>query len=314
MNSQQDNHVSPLEQRAALAAELETAQSNLAALAAERKRIEPQPSVGANGLYSAGSPNPRYGEVLGELSQAESKVESLQSQIAYLDKIIDHENAVSGAVATAQDARLDMEQARARLGKLKGQIAHLAGRIEALTGEAEAIETESMTMDEQAVGAYAKAVAAADGKAEKAAQAQLNAAQEAGPKTVIAVRQKRSLAEALRQEAEQLASQAEAAKDAVQTAERRMLGAIETRLGHEFDIAAQELLDLLARIVCARKAMGRDAFYLLRDLAIPRFGVGLDRFRGDDVSKIAAGLGIDDLLAELGVLVAADQDQGAGHE
>lgn len=296
------------EERARLAKELEKAQAALATLNEERARLDPGVDIAGGRRYVNASLNPRYGEVLRELGEAESKVQSIQDQIAYQDKIIAHETNLAGAVTRAQDARTKMEVATTRLGELKAQIKQLAGKIETLNGEADTLEADAKRQQEQAVNAYAEATATADAKAEKAAQAKLDAAQETTLKASIAAQQKRGMAEALRRKAEELAGLAEVASTEAKAEERRMMSAIHDRLGHEFNVAAQDLFDLLARICRAREFMGQDSHYLLMRLHLPSFDVDGRGFGSYDVQKRVAGIGFDDLLAELDAMTEAEHD------
>lgn len=296
------------EQRAALAAELEAVETRVADLDAERARLAPKPD--GSGML-APSTDPRFAELLSEIPVQESHAETLKGEIARLDNIIAHEARLAGAVEEGLAARASWQVAEARTGDLGRQAANLRAKVDALRSQADSAEAEATQAEDLASREYARAVAAGDAKAEKAASASFQAVQDEADKAAVAARQRRGLVASMEAEIGELTSAAEAARSEAEAARRRMLAALSLRLQAEFDDAMGELLDLLARIAWAESEVGLSPRHWVAKLWSPRFAAGRGDFVGErEVNQRAAALSLADLLVDLDSLAGNGEEGG----
>lgn len=213
------------QQRAALVAEQEELTARLPELDAARL-------AAPSGWNHLGNPtgSPELTAARNAQSDAESRIHSITGTIARLDQQIAHTALVAGADDTIAKARAEGKTATDQSARLTTSHELVRERLTSLQDGTRQAKEAAQLSEQSAAKAIASATASGNSKAEKEAQQLMAEAIEAGRQAEAKERQNQAVVSALEAEAEALSTQlasaqqrADAAKQAVQNAERLKL-------------------------------------------------------------------------------------------
>jgi chromosome segregation ATPase len=219
------------EERAALVAELEKCEAELADLEKRRERMPFNPVTG----------NPELARINEQISPLRTRIEVLRDQVRHHDKVVlFRQRAVESAQET-ESAREAMEAAEQQVIQLEARAGTLKQRIEAIQAKNSAAEEAALTAETEAAQAYAGAVSQGNEKVEKATLAKVQEAQAETFAVRTRIASDDVVLAALEAEAQTLEEQAAAARSEAADHRQRMREARRYGLQAEWDAAARNL-------------------------------------------------------------------------
>lgn len=256
------------EQRAALLAEQEELATRVPQLEAAWKAMPSTYNQFGNKIST-----PEQWKAMEESSAAASRlynlprlIETIEQEIAYVEKVANAESDIARHNAEAQEAE-------AQVAILEQKRGLLAERLETLRAEVQQVKENAEKGELEAAQAIAQAAVSGDSKAEKAAQAKLADAVEAARLIGEKSRTSQIVIDALEGEAAAIANRLKDAQQQAANARQAALRATRTKLESEWNALAGELAEIGADLMAVTSAMGSD-YDGLAKLEIPTFGPG----------------------------------------
>lgn len=281
----------PTQERAAIAAELESTLRIVAEMQAEIDQLKPK------GWQPDSVVNPRLSELRRSIGGVEAKARTLQEKLDRLARVDAYQRQVAQAGAVAKTAKQAMDKAEKEATDLEEKAAQARQRAKTMEELARQAEEDAQANEAEFVRAYAAAVSAGDTKAEKAAHVKVQEAQAASANIKVRHQKEASLLMAIHAEATAIEAKAVALRVEADAARKAMLVAIKTGLGAEWDAKAAELMGIGAKLLAVEAFAGLDGGNLDR-LRLPLFAVGgADYLGSDELRSCASALSMADLLA-----------------
>lgn len=230
-----------------------------------------------------------------KISADECRVRSIAAELGRLDNEISYRERLGNAEQAKAEARQLMSDSASAVSILEGKRGLLLGRLRAIQSDMELALEAARQAELDAASLYARSIASADSKGEKAASSEM---QKAGNQLVEAdenARRQELLTSALQAEIDSLDTQIAHAQKQARDAQNAALAATEIALGDEWDHLAKQLVAVGARILAANYHRGSTCIVLSR-LSIPGFGPSSSELQRDDVQDHAKGITLTDLL------------------
>jgi DNA repair exonuclease SbcCD ATPase subunit len=272
-------------ERAALVAEIEKAEADLAALRAERARLAPRYER-ARGMPVVS--DPRFAELLLLVGPAENRVENLRDQLGQLDQVESYWNAVEESEARAETAKQAAASAEQRRAEVEQRIARLRQRVETIRAESAAAEGRAAEAEAAASQTFARAIATGNEKAEKSALPVLEKARAELLAARVRTGSDLSIVSTLESEIAELERQAAEARNETEQRLAEMHEAELVGARARWDEAVSALVDTGAQLALAARRAGVPTG--LWQLHIDRYEPGAGFVNENDLIRRAAEL------------------------
>jgi chromosome segregation ATPase len=280
-------------ERAALVAELKTAETELSTVRSEYDELMAlYRDRGAHDVYSQRPP--RCSELSEIISNLEPRVVSINERLEFFDKIQSYCASVAEAPALAKSSREAAQNAEKQLAELTAKIAKVRARIETFQTDSSNAKEQAAAQENSAAQSYAAAISSGDAKAEKTALAVLEKTRD----EVAGLRRKivsnSTIINALEAEFIALEESAAAMKTESDGHLFDMYMAIRAIMRAEWDAAAAKLSGIGTRLeALARRTDIPSGLY---DLHIPIFRPDLSYVDGRGISRSSGEVSDEDLF------------------